>query len=142
MPARRSSIFTFAAGAGQGPSSLLELAVAGEIVEAIRAACPGIIINATTGVVGPDYQGPLDVVRALKPEIAACNAGTLNYLKIRSNGEWAWPPMVFDNPPSKVQDFLDVMGETGTLPEMECSTPASSARVAMYIANGMLARAQ
>ncbi len=75
-------------------------------------------------------MGPLDVVRALKPEIAACNAGTLNYLKIRSNGEWAWPPMVFDNPPAKVKDFLGVMQETGTLPEMECFDTASCARSA------------
>ena len=127
---------------GKGHLPSWEPAVAGEIVEAIRAACPGVIINATTGVVGPDYQGPLDVVRALKPEIAACNAGTLNYLKIRSNGEWAWPPMVFDNPPSKVQDFLDVMGETGTLPEMECFDTGIVRSVAMYIANGMLKRAQ
>ncbi len=127
-------------GKGHLPSWQPE--VAGEIVAAIRAACPGIIINATTGVVGPDYQGPLDVVRALKPEIAACNAGTLNYLKIRANGEWAWPPMVFDNPPSKVQDFLDVMKQAGTLPEMECFDTGIVRSVGMYIANGMLERAQ
>jgi uncharacterized protein (DUF849 family) len=28
--------------------------------------------------------------------------------------------MVFDNPVSKVQQFLDVMGECGTHPEFEC----------------------
>jgi 3-keto-5-aminohexanoate cleavage enzyme len=38
----------------------------------------------------------------VRPEAAACNAGTLNYLKIKDNGEWAWPPMVFDNPVAKV----------------------------------------
>lgn len=127
-------------GKGHLPSWQPE--VAGEIVAAIRAACPGILINATTGVVGPDYQGPLDVVRALKPEIAACNAGTLNYLKIRSNGEWAWPPMVFDNPPAKVKDFLSTMQDTGTLPEMECFDTGIVRSVGMYIANGMMAKAQ
>lgn len=115
---------------------------AGEIVDAIRAACPGVIINSTTGVVGPDYAGPLDVVRTLKPEIAACNAGTLNYLKVKANGDWAWPPMMFDNPPSKVQDFLDVMAEAGTLPEMECFDTGIVRSVGMYIANGMMERAQ
>lgn len=128
------------AGKGHLPSWSPE--VAGEIVAAIRAACPGIIINATTGVVGTDYQGPLDVLRALKPEIAACNAGTLNYLKIRANGEWAWPPMVFDNPPTKVQDFLDVMKEANTLPEMECFDTGIVRSVGMYIANGMMEKAQ
>lgn len=116
--------------------------VAQEITDAIRSACPGVLINSTTGVVGPDYQGPLDVIRTLKPEIAACNAGTLNYLKVKANGDWAWPPMVFDNPPDKVQDFLDVMAETGTLPEMECFDTGIVRSVAMYIANGMMERAQ
>lgn len=116
--------------------------VAQEITEAIRSACPGVLINSTTGVVGPDYQGPLDVIRTLKPEIAACNAGTLNYLKVKANGDWAWPPMVFDNPPDKVQDFLDVMAETGTLPEMECFDTGIVRSVAMYMANGMMERAQ
>jgi 3-keto-5-aminohexanoate cleavage enzyme len=29
--------------------------VAAEIVDAIRAACPGVIINLTTGVIGPTF---------------------------------------------------------------------------------------
>lgn len=129
-------------GEGQGHLPSWEPSVARDIVGAIRDACPGVIINSTTGVVGPDYAGALDVVRALEPEIAACNAGTLNYLKVKSDGSWAWPPMMFDNPPSKVQDFLDVMAQTGTLPEMECFDTGIVRSVAMYIANGMMARAQ
>lgn len=129
-------------GEGRGHLPSWDPVVAAEIVDAIRAACPGVIINSTTGTVGPDYQGALDVVRELKPEIAACNAGTLNYLKIKSDGSWAWPPMMFDNPPSKVQDFLDVMAAAGTLPEMECFDTGIVRSVGMYIANGMMERAQ
>ena len=94
--------------------------VAATIVDAIRAACPGVIINLTTGVIGADISGPAACIRRVRPEIAACNAGTLNYLKLRDDGRWAWPPMVFDNPVEKVQAFLDVMAETGTRPEFEC----------------------
>ena len=72
--------------------------VAEAVVGAIRQACPGVIINLTTGVIGKDISGPLACLRRVKPEAAACNAGSLNYLKIKDNGEWAWPPMVFDNP--------------------------------------------
>jgi hypothetical protein len=68
----------------------------------------------------------------VKPEIAACNAGTLNYLKLRDDGRWAWPPMVFDNPVEKVQAFLDVMNETGTRPEFECFDVGIVRSVAMY----------
>ena len=126
-------------GRGHLPSWAPE--VAAEIVGAIRDACPGIVINSTTGVVGPDIAGPLAVLRALKPEIAACNAGTLNYLKLRAGGQWAWPPMMFDNPPTKVKAFLDVMKETNTLPEMECFDTGIVRSVAMYVENGMLAKA-
>ncbi len=112
--------------------------VAQQIVDAIRAACPGVIVNLTTGVVGKDIQGPLDCIRRIKPEIAACNAGSLNYLKIKEDGQWAWPPMVFDNPVSKVQQFLDVMAEAGTHPEFECFDVGIVRSVTMYLKNGML----
>ncbi|HXI86409.1 MAG TPA: 3-keto-5-aminohexanoate cleavage protein [Parvularculaceae bacterium] len=108
-----------------------------EINEAIRAACPGVVINMTTGVVGPDYGHVLDYLRACKPEMAALNAGTLNYLKTRSSGEWAWPPMVFDNPVSKVKDFLNVMNEVGIIPEFECFDIGIVRSVGLYIENGM-----
>jgi uncharacterized protein (DUF849 family) len=106
--------------------------VAAEIVGAIRAACPGVIINLTTGVIGADIAGPAACIRRVKPEIAACNAGTLNYLKLKDDGRWAWPPMVFDNPVEKVQAFLDVMAETGTRPEFECFDVGIVRSVAMY----------
>ena len=108
------------------------------VVTAIRDACPGVIINLTTGVVGKDISGPLDCIRRIKPEIAACNAGSLNYLKIKEDGQWAWPPMVFDNPVAKVQQFLDVMAACGTHPEFECFDVGIVRSVTMYIKAGML----
>jgi uncharacterized protein (DUF849 family) len=108
------------------------------VVTAIRDACPGVIINLTTGVVGKDISGPLDCIRRIKPEIAACNAGSLNYLKIKEDGQWAWPPMVFDNPVAKVQQFLDVMAACGTHPEFECFDVGIVRSDTMYIKAGML----
>jgi 3-keto-5-aminohexanoate cleavage enzyme len=111
-----------------------------EITEAVRAACPGVIINMSTGVVGPDVDPPCNAMRRLKPEIAACNAGTLNYLKTRSDGSWAWPPIVFDNPVSKVQKMLDVMKEVGAMPEFECFDTGIVRSVGLFIENGMTER--
>ena len=108
------------------------------VIDAIREACPGVIINLTTGVVGKDISGPLACIRRVKPEIAACNAGSLNYLKIKEDGQWAWPPMVFDNPVAKVQQFLDVMSECGTHPEFECFDVGIVRSVGMFIKAGML----
>ena len=123
------------AGFGHMPSWDPDLAQS--VCDAIRAACPGVIINLTTGVIGKDISGPKACLERVKPEIAACNAGTLNYLKIKDNGEWAWPPMVFDNPVAKVQQFLDVMRACGTHPEFECFDVGILRSVAMYLKAGM-----
>ncbi|MCW5635906.1 MAG: 3-keto-5-aminohexanoate cleavage protein [Rubrivivax sp.] len=111
--------------------------VAEAVVEAIRAACPGVIINLTTGVVGKDVSGPIACLKRVKPEAAACNAGSLNYLKIKEDGTWAWPPMVFDNPVAKIQQMLDAMRETGTHPEFECFDVGIVRSVGMYLKAGM-----
>ena len=103
-----------------------------EVQQAIREACPGVIINHTTGVVGPDYQGALACVRETRPEMAACNAGSLNYLKVKSDNTWAWKPMMFDNPPEKVKDFIDAMASVSCLPEFECFDVGIVRCVAMY----------
>ena len=125
---------------GKGHLPSWDPEVATEIVDAIRAACPGVIINLTTGVIGADISGPAACIRRVRPEIAACNAGTLNYLKLRDDGRWAWPPLVFDNPVEKVQAFLDVMRETGTRPEFECFDLGIVRSVAMYRKAGMADR--
>jgi uncharacterized protein (DUF849 family) len=127
--------------AGMGHLPTWDPAICGSINEAIRAACPGVVINMTTGVVGPDYQHVLAYLRACRPEMAACNAGTLNYLKTKSDGSWAWPPMVFDNPVEKVADFIKVMSEIGALPEFECFDLGIVRSVGLYIDHGMVDRA-
>lgn len=124
---------------GRGHLPSWEPAVAREICAAVRAACPGVIINMSTGVLGPDIGGPASCLRAVRPEIAACNAGTLNYLKTRGDGSWAWAPIVFDNPVEKVQAFLDVMKETGSLPEFECFDLGIIRSVGLYVETGMAA---
>ena len=123
---------------GQGHLPSWDPDVAQAVVEAIRAACPDVIVNLTTGVVGPDIAGPLACIRRVRPEIAACNAGSLNYLKIKDNGSWAWPPMVFDNPVAKVQQFLATMAECGTHPEFECFDVGIVRCVGMYLQAGLL----
>jgi uncharacterized protein (DUF849 family) len=104
---------------GMGFLPTWEPEVASAIVDAIREACPGVIIN-TTGVVGADIAGPLACLDATRPEMAAMNAGTLNYLKLKSDGKWAWPPMLFDNPIAKIEAFLAHMYANNIVPECEC----------------------
>ncbi|MEM7152103.1 MAG: 3-keto-5-aminohexanoate cleavage protein [Myxococcota bacterium] len=105
---------------GMGHMPTWDPTICAEITKAVREACPGVIINMTTGVVGKDVSGPVEAMKLVRPEIAACNAGSLNYLKARRAGTWAWPPMVFDNPVSKIQEMLDIMKEVDAMPEFEC----------------------
>ncbi len=122
---------------GKGHLPSWDVAVSREIQQAIREACPGVIINHTTGVVGPNYAGALACVRETKPEVAACNAGSLNYLKVKADKTWAWPPMMFDNPVEKVKAYLDVMKVAGSLPEFECFDVGIVNCVNMYCDTGM-----
>jgi len=121
---------------GRMPSWDTELAA--EMTRQIREAAPGIIINMTTGVVGADIRGPIGVLDHTKPEMAAMNSGSLNYLKLRRNGDWAWPPMLFDNPIDKIEEFLSVMERNGIVPECECFDTGIVRSVAMFAGKGML----
>jgi 3-keto-5-aminohexanoate cleavage enzyme len=122
-------------GAGAWPT--WDLTEVGDILSAVRARVPEIIINMSTGVMGTDISGPLACLEAFKPDMAACNAGSLNYLKIRKDGVWAWPPILFDNPVEKVKRFLDVMTANNIIPEFECFDTGIVRSVGMYKANGM-----
>ena len=116
-----------------------DLKTVGDILSAIKEQVPDIIICMSTGVMGNDLSGPLDCLEAFKPDLAACNAGSLNYLKIRKDGTWAWPPILFDNPVEKVQRFLDVMTANNIIPEFECFDTGIVRSVALYQANKMFA---
>lgn len=123
-------------GMGNLPSWEPEIAAA--IAAAIRAECPDLIVNSTSGHIGPDISGPLACLEAVKPEIAAANAGTLNYLKATADGRWAWPPMVFDNPVDKVAAYLETIYRVGAVPEFECFDVGIVRSVELYRRTGMV----
>ncbi|MFH1242681.1 MAG: 3-keto-5-aminohexanoate cleavage protein [Pseudomonadota bacterium] len=122
---------------GMGHLPTWDLETVGNIVDAIRARVPEIIVCMSTGVIGPDISGPLACLEEFKPEMAACNAGSLNYLKLRESGAWAWPPTLFDNPVEKVKGFLDVMRKNEVVPEFECFDSGIVRSVGLYKRNGM-----
>lgn len=122
---------------GMGHLPTWDLETVGDILSAIQARVPEIIICMSTGVVGPDISAPAACLEKFKPEMAACNAGSLNYLKLKSDGTWAWPPTLFDNPVDKVERFLEVMTANGVVPEFECFDSGIVRSVGLYRRNGM-----
>ena len=123
---------------GQGRFPSWEADVAGDICDAIREACPGIILNLSTGVLGDDISGPVACLERVKPEMAALNAGSLNYLKARRSGQWAWPPLLFDNPVPKIARFIKKMDELDIIPECECFDTGIVRSVGLFRQVGML----
>ncbi len=119
-------------GADRGHLPSWDPQVAKDIVAAIRSEVPEIIVNCTTGVIGSDLSGPFAVLESSRPEMAAMNAGSLNYLKVKSDGQWAWPPMLFDNPVEKVTAFLHKMQQLKIIPEFECFDTGILRSVKMY----------
>jgi uncharacterized protein (DUF849 family) len=123
---------------GMGHLPTWDPEVVADIVTAIRTEVPDILVNLTTGVMGPDISGPVACLERVKPEMAALNAGSLNYLKARSDGRWAWPPLLFDNPVDKVEGFIEVMNRVGIIPECECFDTGIVRSVKMYLDVGLL----
>ncbi len=121
---------------GKNPCWKPELAQ--ECIQEIRSACPGLLINMSTGIVGQDISGPLSCLRQGRPEMAAMNAGSLNYLRSKSDGTWAWKPFLFDNPVSKIEKFLNTMQELAIVPECECFDTGIVRSIKMYQAVGLL----
>jgi len=122
---------------GMGAFPTWDLKTVGDILSAIKERVSDIIICMSTGVLGDDISGPVGCLEAFKPELAACNAGSLNYLKIRKDGNWAWPPALFDNPVEKIKKFLDVMTTSSIVPEFECFDTGIVRSVRMFKANAM-----
>jgi len=122
---------------GFGAWPTWDLKEVGDILAAIKEEVPKMIICMSTGLIGNDISGPAACLEKFKPEMAACNAGSLNYLKIRQDGAWAWTPILFDNPVEKIKRFLDVMMANNIIPEFECFDTGIVRSVGMYQANGM-----
>ncbi len=123
---------------GMGRFPTWDPEVVAEIDAAIRARVPDMIINMSTGVVGPDVSAPLACLSRIRPEMAALNAGSLNYLRARSSGQWAWPPMLFDNPVDKIEKFIAAMRATGTVPECECFDTGIVRSIGLFQQVGLL----
>jgi uncharacterized protein (DUF849 family) len=90
------------------------------IVEAIKAEVPDMIINLSTGAVGLPREQRIAHVLELKPDIAALNMGTMNYAKYspkRKNWVFAFE---FINSIWDIEYFIECMVKVGTKPECEC----------------------
>ena len=110
------------------------------ITEAIRAEVgDGLIVNYSTGALGVSMEQRIAYLRALRPEVAAVNMGSMNYAKYSARRKAFVFDTVFPNPFSEIQRFLEVMREEGIRPEHECFDVGHVGSLRPLIDMGLLA---
>ena len=133
-------------GKGHLPSWEPEVALA--VANAIRERTPELLLNFTTGTIGETgplgggelgpVDGPISCLRAGRPEMAALNSGSLNYLRTKKDGSWAWPPMCFQNPVEKIEAMVNAMDELNIVGECECFDTGIVRSIRMFEHNGLM----
>src|SRR6188472_3323222 len=92
----------------------------GAITEAIRAQAPDVIVNYSTGAVGVPVEKRIAYLRALRPDVAALNMGSMNYAKYSPRRKDFVFKAVFANPFDEIVALLQAMNELEIRPEHEC----------------------
>src|SRR4051794_31278780 len=96
------------------------------------------IINFSTGTVGVSVEKRVAYLRAVRPDVAALNMGSLNYAKYSSRRKDFVFAMVFQNPFEEIVELLQAMNELGIKPEHECFDTGHVASLAPLIDMGLL----
>lgn len=90
------------------------------ITQAILAEVDDVIINYSTGAIGVSLEKRVDYLRALKPDVAALNMGSMNYAKYSKSRKDFVFGFVFENSFDTITTLLRAMNELGIRPEHEC----------------------
>ncbi len=91
------------------------------IHDAIRAEVgDGVIMNFSTGAIGVSLEKRIEYLRAVPPEVAALNMGSMNYAKYSRNRKEFVFSTVFANPFDEIIELLNVLNELEIKPEHEC----------------------
>jgi 3-keto-5-aminohexanoate cleavage enzyme len=108
------------------------------ITDAILAEVDDVIINYSTGAVGIPIEKRLEYLRALRPEVAALNMGSMNYAKYSRRRKDFVFQIVFENSFETIITFLKEMNELGIKAEHECFDSGHIANLDPLLDMGLL----
>jgi 3-keto-5-aminohexanoate cleavage enzyme len=108
------------------------------ITDAILSAVDDVIINYSTGAIGVPLEKRVGYLRALKPDIAALNMGSMNYAKYSRRRKDFVFKAVFENSFDTIITLVSAMRELGIRPEHECFDSGHIANLDPLIDMGML----
>ena len=108
------------------------------ITDAILAEVDDVIINYSTGAIGVPIEKRIEYLRALRPEVAALNMGSMNYAKYSKRRKDFVFHTVFENSFETIITFLKAMNELGIKPEHECFDSGHIANLDPLLDMGLL----
>jgi uncharacterized protein (DUF849 family) len=108
------------------------------ITEAILGEVDDVLINYSTGAIGIPLEKRIAYLRALKPDIAALNMGSMNYAKYSSRRRDFVFQAVFENSFETIDTLLRAMNELGIKPEHECFDLGHLGNLDPFIDMGLL----
>jgi 3-keto-5-aminohexanoate cleavage enzyme len=108
------------------------------ITDAINGAVDDVVINYSTGAIGVPLEKRIEYLRALKPDIAALNMGSMNYAKYSKRRKDFVFKAVFENSFDTIITLVEAMNELGIKPEHECFDMGHIANLDPLIDMGML----
>ncbi len=108
------------------------------ITEAINGAVDDVVINYSTGAIGIPIEKRIEYLRALKPDVAALNMGSMNYAKYSRKRKDFVFKTVFENSFDTIIEFVTAMNEIGIRPEHECFDSGHVANLDPLIDMGLL----
>jgi 3-keto-5-aminohexanoate cleavage enzyme len=108
------------------------------ITEAINGAVDDVVINYSTGAIGVPLEKRIEYLRALRPDVAALNMGSMNYAKYSKRRKDFVFKAVFENSFDTIITLVEAMNELGIKPEHECFDMGHIANLDPLIDMGML----
>lgn len=108
------------------------------ITDAILAEVGDVVINYSTGAVGVPVEKRIAYLRALRPDVAALNMGSMNYAKYSRRRRDFVFHTVFENSFETIITLLRAMNEEGIKPEHECFDTGHLANLDPLLDMGLL----
>ena len=131
------------------PSPDLELFK--KVLIKVKSKCDVIVCTTTGGGLGMTPEQRVGVVSTLKPELASCNMGSMNFalfplLEKMKDFKFPWEKqyleftedLIFPNTFKSIRVFLSIFNENGTKPELEVYDAGMINNTAFMIERGLL----
>lgn len=122
------------------------------IVSEIKKKCDVIICITTGGSIGMPLDQRIASIPALKPELASCNAGSINFViepaarKLNPVYDWEVPylngtkDLIFSNTFHSFERYINEMYKVGAMPEFEVYDVGMINNLAYFLNEGILKR--